>query len=197
MPERNPTSHRGHELFLVLGVAGFVLAMATASAELRHSHLAARQIPITHSSLMSIEAAAAEQGDRLAERTRLKEGMGSMPRVITASSGQSRREHACVIPNNPDRDLRMILAMMAIQQRRIARASTTSEHPWLVLTEHAVAPPNAARWAEHRQEDATSTDHGVAPCPDPSRENLAQPSAGGGHGLEAVQSSSRNRDQHY
>jgi hypothetical protein len=151
MFERTSTLHRARDLFLVLGVAGLVLALATVSAELRQSHLAARQIPITHSSLMSTEASVADQGDRLAERTRQKEGMGNMPRVRTASSGQSRRERACAIPNNPDRDLRIILAMMAIQQRRIARASAPSEHPWLVLTEHAVAPPDAARWTEPRK----------------------------------------------
>jgi hypothetical protein len=177
MPERNPPSHRGRELLLVIGVAGLVLAMATVSSELGQSHLAARQIPITHSLLVGSEAAAAEQGARLVERTRQKEGKESIPRVRTANSRQATRELACATPNNPDRDLRMILAMMAIQQRRIAQERAMSEHPLLVLTEHSVAPPNAARWAEHPQEDAISTDDGDAPCPDPSREDQARPSA--------------------
>ena len=176
MSERNPTSHRCHELFLVVGVAGLVLAMATVSSELGHSHLAARQIPIMHSLLGGTEAAA-EQRARLVERTRQKEGKESIPRVRTANSRQATRELACATPNNPDRDLRMILAMMAIQQRRIAQERATSEHPLLVLTEHSVAPPNAARWAEHPQGDVTSTDDGDAPCPEPSGEDRARPSA--------------------
>jgi hypothetical protein len=153
MPERNPTSHRAHELYFVLSVAGFVLAMATGSSELRLSYLAADQIPITQSALMGAEASAAEQEVRLAERTRQTEGMGSMPQVRTASSGQATRVHVCAMPTNPDRDLRAILAMMAIQQRRFARKGTASEHPWLVLTEHSIAPPDAARWAGSPQHD--------------------------------------------
>ena len=197
MLERTSKLHRAHDLFLVLGVAGLVLALATVSAELHHSHLAARQIPITHSSQVSAEVPAAEQGDRLAERMRQIEGTGRLPRVRIASSGQATRANVCAMPTNPDRDLRVILAMMASHQRQIAREGVTSGHPLLALSGHSVAPPNAAQWAEHQQGDATSTDDGVAPCPDLSREDLARPSAGGGHGLEAVQSSSRNRDQHY
>ena len=210
MLERTSKLHRAHDLFLVLGVAGLVLALATVSAELHHSHLAARQIPITHSSQVSAEVPAAEQGDRLAERMRQIEGMGGLPRVQIPSSDQTTRAHVCAMPTNPDRDLRMILAMMATHQRQIAREGATSRHALLALSGHSVAPPNAARWAEHRQGDATRTDDGIAPCPDPSREDRARPSAmlrrltgesqarrtssvetysvEGGHGLEAEQS---------
>jgi hypothetical protein len=153
MLERNPTSHRAHELFLVLGVAGFVLTLATASSMLGHSHLAARQIPITNSSQVRAEVLAAEPGNRLAERLRPAERMGSMPRVRSASSCQVTRAHVGAMPTNPDRDLRMILAMMAIQQRQIAREGATREHPSLALAEHSVAPPNAARWATSPQRD--------------------------------------------
>ena len=153
MPERNPTSQSARELLLVLGVAEIVLAMAPVGAELRHSHLAARQVPITRSSLVGAEASAAEQEDRLAERTRQKEGMGTMPRVIAAISGQETPEHVCAPPHTPDRDLRVDLAMMAIQQRRSARERATSEGASLVLTEQSVAPPDAAQWAERRRRD--------------------------------------------
>ena len=153
MPERNPTSQSARELLLVLGVAGIVLAMAPVGSEPRHSHLAARQVPITRSSLVGAEASAAEQEDRLAERTRQKEGMGTMPRVIAAISGQETPEHVCAPPHTPDRDLRVDLAMMAIQQRRSARERATSEGASLVLTEQSVAPPDAAQWAEHRRRD--------------------------------------------
>jgi hypothetical protein len=153
MPERNPTSQSARELLLVLGVAGIVLAMTPVGAELRHSHLAARQVPITRSSLVGAEASAAEQEDRLAERTRQKEGMGTMPRVIAAISGQETPEHVCAPSHTPDRDLRVDLAMMAIQQRRSARERATSEGASLVLTEQSVAPPDAAKWAERRRRD--------------------------------------------
>jgi hypothetical protein len=152
MPERNPTSQSARELLLVLGVAGIVLAMTPVGAELRHSHLAARQVPITRSSLVGAEASAAEQEDRLAERTRQKEGMGTMPRVIAAISGQETPEHVCAPSHTPDRDLRVDLAMMAIQQRRSARERATSG-AFLVLTEQSVAPPDAAQGVEHRRRD--------------------------------------------
>ena len=154
MPERNPTSQSARELLLVLGVAGIVLAMAPVGSELRHSHLAARQVPITRSSLVGAEASAAEQEDRLAERTRQKEGMGTMPRVIAAISGQETPEHVCAPSHTPDRDLRVDLAMMAIQQRRSPLGNARrSEDASLVLSEQSVAPPDAAQWAEHRQHD--------------------------------------------
>jgi hypothetical protein len=153
MPERNLTSHCAYGLVLVLGVAGFVLSMATVSSELRLSHLAASQIPITYSRLLGAEAPAAEQEDRLTERMRQREGMGTMSRVRTVSSGQATREYACATPTNPDRDLRFTLAMMAIQQRRIGRQGATSGNPLLVLTEHSVAPPDVARWANSQQRD--------------------------------------------
>jgi hypothetical protein len=153
MPERTLTSHCAYGLVLVLGIAGLVLALVTASSKLGHSHLADRQIPLTHSSQMSAEVPAAKPEDRLTDRTRQIEGMGSMPRVRTASSCQVTRAHVGAMPTNPDRNLRLILAMMAIQQRQIAREGATREHPLLALAEHSVAPPNAARWATSPQRD--------------------------------------------
>jgi hypothetical protein len=152
MSERNLTSHSAYGLFLVLGVAGFVLATATVNSDLRLSHLAG-QIPITHSALLGAEVSSAKREDRLTERMRQREGMGTMPRVRTASSVQATREDACATPTNPDRDLRFILAMMAIQQRRIGPEGATSGHPLLVLAQHSVAPPDVARWAGSPQRD--------------------------------------------
>jgi hypothetical protein len=154
MPERNLTSHCAYGLGLVLGVAGFVVATTTGTLELPLSRVAAGLIPIPRPALTSIEAPAAEREVRLTERMRQREGMGTVARVQTASRGQAKREHACATPTNPDRDLRLILAMMAIQQRRIGREGPTSEHPLLVLTQHAVAPPHVARWANSRQRDS-------------------------------------------
>jgi hypothetical protein len=153
MLERTPTSHCAYGLALVLGVAGFVLVTATGASELRLSHLAAGLIPITRPALTATEAPAAEQEDRLIERMRQREGMRTMPRVRTASSGQATNQHACATPTDPDRDLRIVLAMMATLQRQIAREGATSEHPLLALAEHSVAPPNAARWATSPQRD--------------------------------------------
>jgi hypothetical protein len=153
MSERNLPSHRIHELFLVLGVAGFVLGMGTASSDLRLSHLAG-QIPVTHSTILGAEVPSAKREDRPNERMRQTDGMRSMPRLRTASSGQATRVHACATPDNPDRDWRVILAMMAIQQRGIGREGATSEHPLLALAEHSVAPPNAAQWTRSHQRDS-------------------------------------------
>jgi hypothetical protein len=152
MSERNLPSHRIHELFLVLGVAGFVLGMGTASSDLRLSHLAG-QIPVTHSAILGAEVSSAKREDRLTERMRQTDGMRSMPRVRTATSAQALHEHACATPTNPDRDWRVILAMMAIQQRRIAREHALTELPLFALTKHSVAPPNAVRWARNQQRD--------------------------------------------
>jgi hypothetical protein len=151
MPERNLITHCAYGLVLVLGIAGFVVATTTGTSELPLSHLAASQIP--RPALTGIQAPAAEQEDRLTERMRQREEMGTMARVRTASRGQAKREHACATPTNPDRDLRFMLAMMAIQQRHTGREVATSGHPLLILTQHSVAPRDVARWAESPQRD--------------------------------------------
>ena len=150
MPEWNPTSQRARELFLGLAVAGFTLALAPVSSALRPSHLTAHDVRETQSTQMGAMTSAPEHEAQLPQRMRQNEGMGTMLQLMVARSGQTTREHVCSTPETPDRDLRIVLAMMAVQQRRLARESSMSEAHSIG---QAVAPPDAARWAEHRQSD--------------------------------------------
>lgn len=124
MALREPPPNAAHDLLLVLGVAAVVLGVVLGSRAVLPSPSAAHRVPPTPAARGWVERLVPAQDARSIATTPPTDRGPTASAPPTASSDATTGVAACAPRFDPDHDLRLVLAAMALQRRR-----TMGKHP--------------------------------------------------------------------
>jgi hypothetical protein len=121
MPNSIPAVDGTHDFLLVFGVAAVVLGVLLVSQGVLPSQSAAHRVPRAHAALLPAERAGPAPDERLVAETSPATSVPLTPALWSVSSGVTRLVAACAPGLDLDHDLRLMLAALALQERRHAR----------------------------------------------------------------------------
>jgi hypothetical protein len=132
MPAGTATSRVAHSPLLIFAVAAFGLGVAVLSPGMPPPQPAAHLAPPAQATLSGTERPLPTSDEHPAATTSQEDGVWTTPGIRPEVGSSIPFIETCTTWINPDRDLRLVLANMAMQQRRIAPER---------LTGRLIAPP--------------------------------------------------------
>jgi hypothetical protein len=121
MPHCSPAADGTHDRVLVFGVAAVVLGLVLVSQGVLPSQSATHRVLSAHAALLPAERAGPAPDVRLVAETSPATSVPLTPALWRASSGVTRLVAACAPHLDRVHDLRLMLAALALQERRRAR----------------------------------------------------------------------------
>jgi hypothetical protein len=118
MPDRHPPSSRAHDSVLVFGIAAVVLGVVMVSRGGLPAPSSAHRVSPTHAAQGRVERLVPAQDARPVAIAPPAERVPTAAAPRTASCGTTTHTWACAPRHDLDHDLRLVLAAMALQQRR-------------------------------------------------------------------------------